>query len=329
MRKWLIAGLLVLMFPWILSLIWMRAAGVNGKTAETESMDETVNAEYMEEAISPQRRILVERDGIHTYMELEDYLPGIVLGQAEVGMETEALKCQAVVARTYICRMMEGRTEIGEEELDLTYPGDFDAGIMLGTGNRDRLMSELQRCEEAVQATCGIVMQHEDRCILPLFHRISAGRTRKGDAEFPYLQAVESSRDAEAEGYLTEMEWSVSEFEKRIQGISADALASMEAWSAETLARQIQIIKKDDSGYVEQIKIGPKSYTGDEVQYALGLPSGCYSLRLENGRVHAGAKGAGHGYGLSQAGARAMARAGWHYEEILHYYYKNISLVSE
>lgn len=329
MRKWLLAGLLVLMFPWVLSLFWM---GIGGKKMESDavSLMESVHVEIveaseleMETSVEKRmkRRILMERDGVSTYMDLEAYLPGIVLCQTEPGTELEALKCQAVIARTYICRLLDGRLELDEKELDLTHPGNFDREILM---NRETAVSELKRCEEAVAATRGMVMQYDGRCILPMFHKISAGRTRAGVSDFPYLQAVESRSDTQMDGYRIRMEWGSKEFAERISSISG----GQSVLDGES-AKQIQVVQKDDSGYVTQIKIGARTYTGDEVQYALGLPSSAFSLYVEKGNIVARVTGSGHGYGLSQAGAGNMAREGWNFEEILHYYYKNISLVSE
>ena len=79
-----------------------------------------------------------------------------------------------------------------------------------------------------------------------------------------------------------------------------------------------------------QIKIGPRTYTGDDVQYALDLPSSCFTIDTRTaGTITVKVKGRGHGYGLSQNGAQAMAEEGWSYTDILNYYYKNISLMTE
>ena len=73
------------------------------------------------------RRVILERYGIKTYLSVEDYLPGVVVCQASPELGQEALKCQAVIARTYIYRQMGEREEIQEEELDLDYLGDRTA----------------------------------------------------------------------------------------------------------------------------------------------------------------------------------------------------------
>ena len=80
---------------------------------------------------------------------------------------------------------------------------------------------------------------------------------------------------------------------------------------------------------MEEIRIGTGICSGDEVQYALGLPSPCFSLEGDGDIIRVRVRGRGHGYGLSQAGAEEMAKSGWGYEDILNHYYKNISLISE
>lgn len=312
------------MLPWVVSLCWRqketaeieRAAAENAAVEQVPAETGTRECETlkMEQVPSANRKILMEQDGVYTYRNLEDYLPGVVFSQTESGTELEALKCQAVIARTYICRLMEERDSIDEKELNLP---DQNGGL----GVSDETVKALALCEQAVRETKGSIMTYGETCILPLFHKISAGRTRTGDADFPYLVSVQSSYDRQADGYLTEVSWSSSEFAKKIgmdQGLSAENIIS-----------QIQIIQKDDAGYVQKMKIGTKILNGEEVQYALDLPSSSFSIYRSDGKLCARAAGTGHGYGLSQAGARAMAREGWKYEEILHYYYKNISIVSE
>lgn len=335
MRKWIIAGAVMLLTPWIVSLCWMQAAGaavpVKAWTEETggstENAEETVEAAA--EGGTQNRRIILERDGIRTYMDLEDYLPGVMICQIDPACHEEALKCQAVIARTYLYRLMDGRTEIYEEELDLDYLGDGNGlafGFLSGLSlqEREQAAAGLKRCQEAAQATAGMVMKQEERYLLPLFHKVSAGRTRTGTEEYPYLQSVESRWDEEEEGYLQQFSWSEGEFARIISGMDGASLVS-----GADLPEQIQTVKKDEAGYMEEIKIGSQTFKGEDIQYALGLPSPCFSVEGRDGRIIITTRGIGHGYGLSQTGADAQAREGWGAEEILQYYYKNITLIVE
>ena len=321
-----------------------KTAGWNGNSHSADQGDG--------EAYS--RRIILERYGVRTYLSVEDYLPGVMVCQTGPEMGMEALKCQAVIARTYIYRQMGEREEIQEEELDLDYLGDDTAraGNTLTVHQKEELAKRLEQCRQAAETTAGVVMKYEDRYILPLFHERSAGRTRTGEADYPYLQSVESKWDVvgsdgnktsqeqqgseletrtgagaakEVAAGVSEVSFSLSEFAQRIKNFS-DA----PSLDPERLSSDIQIVKRDDAGYVLQIKIGPRTYTGDDVQYALDLPSTCFTIDTRTSeKIKVTVKGCGHGYGLSQNGAQAMAEEGWSYSDILNYYYKNISLMTE
>ena len=94
-----------------------KTAGWNGNSHSADQGDREVYS----------RRIILERYGVRTYLSVEDYLPGVMVCQTGPEMGQEALKCQAVIARTYIYRQMGERVEIQEEELDLDYLGDYTA----------------------------------------------------------------------------------------------------------------------------------------------------------------------------------------------------------
>ncbi len=368
MRKWVIAGAMLLLLPCLVSLLWMHMAerqapagagpgtamppgsigteaaaepgsvstgaaarpGNGGTKAAGEASaqpggGDTKATENGNTAGGSGYRILVERDDISTYMDLEDYLPGVVACQIGDGHEAETLKCQAIIARTYIRRIMGSRSEVYEEELDIDYLGGMPGTYGLaGSAGKEVLARRLEACGQAVQATRGVTMQYEGRCILPLYHELSAGRTRTGDAQFPYLQSVDSSGDRECEGCLQTFTWSREEFCRLVSAIPGAAEVT-----PQELTGGIQTVARDDADYLLEMKVGTRTYTGDELRFALGLPSSCFSLECEDNAVRATVRGSGHGYGLSQAGADTMARAGWDCEDILQHYYKNISLISE
>ncbi len=335
MKKWIgaISGLLI--FPWVVSMIWMattgdiRAASTADSTVTVETQaesqvtdaDEGTAVSSTEIVKTVQPKILVKRENLQTYMWLEDYLPGIIACQINPEYEMAALECQAVIARTYVYRLLDGRSEIHEEELDLDYLED---GQQTRLWNPEKTREYLKRCEEAVTATEGMVMKYDNRWILPMFHGISAGRTRQGTEDYPYLQSVESKWDSGYDGFSQTFSWEPGDFAGRISRMTDAAPVT-----AEQLPQEIQTVKKDDAGYILEMKIGARTYQGDEIQYALELPSASYQFSGADGKISAIVKGKGHGYGLSQAGADAMAKDGWGYQDILNYYYKNISVISE
>lgn len=161
-----------------------------------------------------------------------------------------------------------------------------------------------------------------------MFCRATAGRTRAGDEGHPYLQPVDCPKDVEADGYLQMLTFTRDEFAGKISGIP-DSSSGARPVEPGQIPDSVQIVSRDDGGYVTALQIGGHDFTGEEVQYALGLQSSCFTLEPYEDGMRAVAKGIGHGYGLSQAGANARAREGWKAEEILTYFYKNIELISE
>jgi stage II sporulation protein D len=346
MRKWVFAAVCLLLVPWIGTAAWVWA-GTNAGDVDAgeknveergssdaygddagEMNGESGRAESGTSADSSARQRWVILDGREKaeYRRLEDYLPGVVACQMPDmidggSYDPEVWKCQAVIARTYICYLMADQETIHEEELDLDYPGEKQD--LLAAGN-DHAVRKLELAEEAVTATSGVVMKYENHYILPMFHEISAGQTRTGAEEFPYLQSVKSSQDVKREEYRTEMTFSAEEFAAKIARITDGA-----AVAASELPSAIQTIRRDPAGYMEQLQIGAATYTGDEIRYSLGLPSSHFTIEAADDGIRVITQGRGHGYGLSQAGADSLARDDWTYEDILKYYYKNIEVVSE
>ena len=274
-KKVVMICVMALLLPYIITLAW------TGRIEEKKQVP----------LITSGKKVILDRKNGESYMDVEEYLPGVVAKQIPAEYGKEALRAQAVIARTFIYQKMNGQDEVKESELHMEYLEEKQMEAMWGS---ESFVTYFQAVEEAVRSTAGEVITYDGKLIEPLFHRASTGMTRTGDESHPYLQAVASKRDVEAEGYLTMMTWSKEDFAVRINQI-ADSVPV----DAGQLPQSIQIIVRDDGGYVGQIQIGTKVYTGEEVQYALGLPSKC------------------------------MAEEGKTAEEILGFFYKNIVLISE
>lgn len=266
----------------------------------------------MEQAESG-KRVILSGTG-RGYVDAEAYVAGLTAAQMPANFEKEALKAQAVIARTWLYGQMGEADEIREEELEDggLYQEDGGTGLWKELWNSGAFTEEYTKIQEAVRETAGQALAWEGTWIRPLFHFASTGTTRAGGPPFPYLQAVKSRRDVEAEGYLTVTEWTPEEFES-LAGVSWD---------------QVQIVSRDGGGYAQEVQLGSRAVTGDEACRLLGLPSPAFSLEEYEGKVRAVSQGLGHGYGLSQFGAGAMAREGYTAEEILGYYYPGAEIIS-
>ena len=297
--------ILSLLIPYIVTLAW------TGRVAEKREIP----------LITSGKKIILDRKNGESYIDVEEYLPGVVARQIPADYGREALRAQAIIARTYIYGKMNGHNEVKESELSMNYLEEKQMELLWGS---ETFVTYYETVEEAVRSTAGMVITCDGKLIEPLFHRVSTGKTRAGDEAHPYLQSVDSKADVEADGYLTVMAWSPEEFVGKLGGLPecGDILP-------EQALESVQVVVRDESGYVQEIMVGMKTYTGDEVRFVLGLPSAAFSLEAYEGEIRAVCQGIGHGYGLSQYGARVRAESGETAEDILAYFYKNIVLISE
>lgn len=306
MRKIWTGLLLALLIPYIATLA--LTGNIQGAGGKRKSQSAGVKS----------GRMVILSEGA---VDVEEYLVGVVGRQIPAEYGLEALKAQAVIARTYIYRQMGEKQEISQEELNLDY---LEADQLEKLWGSDRFVDFYETIEQAVEETGGLVLSVNGELIEPLFHRASAGMTRAGDERHPYLQPVESRKDVEMEGYLSVLLWDAGTFAEKINEITPE-----KDQKADQIASSIQLVEKEEAGYVKKIQIGNHTYTGDEIQQVLRLPSPCFTLEEYEGQIRAVCQGMGHGYGMSQYGARVKAEAGATAEEILKYYFQNVELISK
>ena len=301
MRRFLLTLLIMIMIPYVSTLAW------TGQLEGVRKRGEKVT--------------IVERENKNIPIAVEEYLVYVLAAQIPAVFEPETLKAQAILARTYIYGLMEHRAEIYEEELDMDALSYEQMKALWGETDFASMFSKLQN---AVRETEGLYILYDGSIIEPLFCYASAGKTRSFGESFPYLEQVESPGDLYAENYRSLPVFETKEFVQKINEIpGAVAVSEMELDSG----GGIQIVERDGAGYVKQVQIGQKTYTGEEVQYALGLTSACYSFERLDGKIRVICKGIGHGYGFAQFGANEMAKAGRTYEELLKYYFQNVEIV--
>lgn len=339
MRRMWIGCLAALLLPYVVTLAWSGGVGgVNGDgmTGGSRYIDSgnggsSGSGDFYIGKMGGHHGNIYLSGGKKGYLDVETYLLGVVARQIPADYEPETLKAQAIIARTYIYRQMDGKDGISEEELGLSYLEESQMESLWGS---KRFVEYYERISQAVRETAGMVMVWEgeedgngEELPEPLFHRASAGFTRQGDAAHGYLQPVDSRWDTEAEGYLTIMEWEPEEVVKLLKEAAETGGEEIQLTEGQVM-ETTQLVGRDSAGYVNEIQIGAHIYTGDEVRLALGLPSAAFTLEVHEEKIRAVCKGIGHGYGLSQYGANAMAKEGKSAQEILNYYYQNIAIIS-
>lgn len=250
--------------------------------------------------------------------ELERYVAGVVSAEMPALFPMEALKAQAVAARTYQVRYMK---QSGSEEV--LY--DVGQAYLDEQGQREKWSAQYEtyaaRIRQAVAETKGEIMVYEGEPILAAFHAQSSGKTENSEnvwvQEIPYLRSVDSSGDLEAPDHETTTALSAAFVWEALRQYGALGVSATDLTFSKPVC--------SEAGYVQQIQAGNLTLTGQEVREALGLRSTDFTVQRQGDQFLFTTKGYGHGAGMSQYGAKALAEEGMDYREILQHYYTGIS----
>jgi len=261
-------------------------------------------------------------------MDLGTYLVGVVRAEMPASFEPEALKAQAVAARTYTLYKLQSGGNHGETADICTdhaccqaYIGEEQARANWG---EDANANEA-KVEAAVKETDGQAALYGGVPILAVFHSSSAGLTRAAGEvwvnDLPYLQAVSSPEHGDRiPNYYSRVEFTAEELREKLLAAfpEADLSGGMEAWLSDPAT--------DSAGSVDTVSVGGVTVKGTQVRSALGLRSACFTWEVQDGKLVFFVTGYGHGVGLSQYGANEMALEGADYREIVTHYYTGVTV---
>ncbi len=251
-------------------------------------------------------------------LDMEEYLTGILAKEIPLDYQMETIKAQAVIGRTSLAAALE------TEEKNL--PASMSREEMLELWGQDGFEENYRILEEAVRATQGEILSYSGKPIQAEFHAVSAGRTRSAKEAFqredePYLDGVDSGMDIPSPDFLKVVFLDKEEFGKKL----AEVCPSFHA-DTKGILDSVTVEERDSSGYVVRMKAGEEELSGEVFRSCFGLNSSCFYLKEVEGQVRIVTKGLGHGLGLSQYGANELAKEGKSYQEILKYYYQEISI---
>lgn len=252
-----------------------------------------------------------------TELALDAYLQRVLLGEMPISFEKEALKAQAVAARTYTAKAMAGGKHGGKLCTDSTCCQAFcDAAAFVSFTPEER-----EKAADAVRETDALVLTYDGALIEATFFSCSGGRTEDAIAvwgtDYPYLRSVESPGE-EAAKYDTDSRLvSKRELETALEITLSDNAAS---WAG--------AVQLTSGGGVETIELGGKRFLGVYLRKALGLRSTAFTVTPEGDALRFDTRGYGHRVGLSQYGANAMAADGADFREILRHYYPGTALLN-
>lgn len=264
-------------------------------------------------------------------LSMRDYIIGAVTAEMPASFEEEALKAQAVAVHTYAVRRQEAERENPTPELcgaDISN----DSGRYQAYFTKSQAMefygsgfeAAYEKISAAADEVLPYILTYEDEPILAAFCSMSSGQTESAEnvwgQEVPYLISADSEADKKAPNYLYEEEFTEKEMKDILQNAypEGDFSGDCEKW--------VEIGEKSESGTVLEAMAGGVRTTGQEIREVLGLRSAAFEAEWEKGVCTITTRGYGHGVGMSQYGANAMAKAGSDWREILEHYYSGAEI---
>jgi len=296
-------GLVIVLF--FFPFLFMKSEKKSEAAPQTPSDEPVVNA----------CELTIQVSGSEIPLNLEEYVIGVVAAEMPIGFNIEALKAQAIAARTYVLKS----TDYGKIPIEPTVAKQvfYDEDSRKENWN-DSFEDYEAKVREAVESTRGEVIEYNGELITAMFHSMSNGMTESAanysGTELPYLQSVASTDFQYADNYETTTSLSIEEWNNKlsIQSTLEDV-------------KQIRL-QKNNTGRVEKVTMKNHEWAGRDFRTLLDLRSTDFQIKVRDGQVIITTEGYGHGVGMSQYGADAMADNGAKAHEIIEHYYKNTSV---
>lgn len=273
---------------------------------ENDKTEEKQVKETIENVIT-----LYRSNGEILNLTINEYLIGAVAGEMPASFNIEALKAQAVVSRTYLLKRIKNNNIIIDYTMQQVYKDNNELKNMW-KNDFDKYYSKIKK---AVLDTDKIAIYYNGDYIDALYHSTSNGYTLNSENVWsnaiPYLKSVENKWDLNASSYL--------------KNTNKDIAYVLSLFGIDDI-NKIQIVSRDDTNHVKEIKVGDKIYKGTTFRSLLKLRSTDFDIMVNDNSVVFITRGFGHGVGMSQYGANGMANEGYNYIDILNHYYTNVSI---
>ncbi len=251
-------------------------------------------------------------------MTVEDYVAGVIAGEMPYTFESEALKAQAVAARTYLYYRLECGSS--HEDADICTDYAHCCAFMSKDELANRYGEEyanrtMEKAKGAADATTGEILTYNGSTIQAVWHSSSEGYTEDSGnvwlASLPYLASVPSPERAETYA----VSFTLTEVKSRLRGAGYNYNGSTELMQF-----------NNETGRCDTLCFGNTEISGSTARKLFGLKSTDFTASYHNGRLSFLVRGYGHGVGMSQYGANSLAKNGYGYGEILSHYYKGSKL---
>ena len=272
-------------------------------------------------------KLLHKETGQVEEVNLENYLCNVVSAEMPADYELEALKAQAIVARTYTIYKIKNKKH---DNADIC---DDSTCCQAWISKEDRLArweeskreSNWQKIEQCVNETKGKIVTYQNEPINAFFHSNSGGTTEIpinvwGGSGYPYLQVVQTAGEEGYTQYSSEVTLSQQELLDKLKTKYPDIQIDFQN------QEDIKILEYTDSNRVKTVKFGNHNLSGVETRTLLGLRSTNFEIIRENENIKFSVKGYGHGVGMSQTGANTMAKQGSKAEDIINHFYIGVEI---
>lgn len=271
--------------------------------------------------------LLHKKTGEVEQVKLDEYLCNVVSAEMPATFEQEALKAQAIVARTYtIYKILNKKHDNADICDDSTCcQAWISKDDRLAKWEENQRESNWQKICSAVNETSGKIITYENKPIDAFFHSNSGGITEVpvnvwGGTGYPYLQSVETSGENAYTQYASEVILSQEELINKLKEKYSDISIDF------TNSEDIKILEYTESTRVKTVKFGNHEISGVEARTLFGLKSTNFQISRDGNNIKFSVKGYGHGVGMSQTGADSMAKNGSRAEEIIKHFYTGVEI---
>ena len=298
MKKILLLTCLIIFIPYIIINIFVK--------------DEEIKLKYTSNMV-----VRVKQDDEIIKVPFEDYIIGVIAGEMPISFELEALKAQAVAARSYVMKKMEANIDKDYDVVDTVMNQVYLDDEHLQEVWKDDYTNNINKIKKAVLETFNEYLEYDGKVVDAMFFSTSVGYTENSEEVFtnkvPYLRSVRSTWDEISPVYEVNYTFSLEDFYNKLDLNYNSTL-------------DIELLETTSTGRIKKLKINGTTLEGNTVVANLKLKSNYFNIKLENNKICITTKGYGHGVGMSQYGAQAMALKGYKYDEILKYYYQGVEI---
>ena len=304
MKNKILLLIIIILIP--LAVISFFNKETNFLTSQTKEKDSFVEK-------STPIYVKLNQNGVLKNIELEEYLIGVVSAEMPASFQMEALKAQAVAARTYAYKKILNNLTLTGTTSDQAYITEKEMQKKWGKS----FEQYYQKIKDAVQSTQNLIITYNNQPINAYYFSMSNGKTESALTVFqensPYLISVPSTWEQDNSGYIQTTEFTPNQICQLINQ------------NCSTITYQTTY---SDNNRLDKITINEVTYSGIEFRQLLQLRSTAIKISQTSSKIIITTEGYGHGVGMSQYGANGMAQDGKNYDEIIKYYYQDVEIQS-